>query len=281
MYLAALAVSIPILWIVGEENSRSYRVFLFLPQTAAQWAQNLTFVYWAAFPWDIQPRISPPTWALTVELLYYICIGLGVSRSRRLTFFWLLSSVFVTCFLWTRVDGERFLEGHLLAGSLPFAIGSAAFHWRQELLDIGAKICPRGNWIFWSCGIFALSVGLTGLGKLFAPLESLIFAGHIVNLILGCGVVVRLSSLRASNHFERRDRSIGDYTFPIYLLHWQIGLAVSMLLFRRPVLGFHLQGITAYLLAIAGTIGVSWLLIRFVDTPLQGLRKRLRRAPAE
>lgn len=279
MYWAVLLVSVPILIVVGEEASRAYRVFLFVPDSAAQWIQNLTFVYASPFPWDIQPRISPPTWALTVELLYYVCIGIGCSRSRRLTLAWLVISFGLTVALSLRSDGERALEGHLLAGSLPFALGASVFHWRNTLHEMANSMLPRLRlkWFVWGVGAFVASVGLVGLGKLFESFDFLILAGHLVNLGGAAFTVLMLSFLKASKPIEKADRVIGDYTFPLYLLHWQVGLAVSMLCFGRPVRGMHLDGWIVYFLAIVGSVLVAWVLIRYVDEPTQVLRRRFRR----
>jgi hypothetical protein len=67
-----------------------------------------------------------PAWALTVELFFYICIGLGASRNKLISAVWFLLSVSYTVYL---IMSGGFAERYqtLGAASLPFSTGAMIF----------------------------------------------------------------------------------------------------------------------------------------------------------
>ena len=81
IYWFVLFLSILIIMYWGEESSSQYRQFIFLPNSFSAIFQNFSLIYLHWFPGSVSPRLSPPTWALTVELIFYFLIALGVSKT--------------------------------------------------------------------------------------------------------------------------------------------------------------------------------------------------------
>ena len=86
-------------------------------------------------PHRIEPRLVPPSWALTNELLFYVLISFGISKTFTRTFIWLFISVlyyFVTYYFY---DIATYRYSAIFASSLPFALG-ASFYWINKIIPI-------------------------------------------------------------------------------------------------------------------------------------------------
>ena len=92
-YWFLLCLTLLVIFFLGEGYSSSYRKFIYIPDSFGSLLQNFSLLYLDAFPGNVSPRLSPPTWALTIELLFYALIALGISRSKRVTTIWFFISV--------------------------------------------------------------------------------------------------------------------------------------------------------------------------------------------
>lgn len=80
MYWLAVLVSLLLLALLGEQASRAYHSEMGLVVSAVDLVRNLVLVLDIGTP----TRWVPPAWALTVELFFYLLMGLGLSRWRAL-----------------------------------------------------------------------------------------------------------------------------------------------------------------------------------------------------
>ena len=80
-YWCLLLVGVVSLALVPEAGAGALLPSLGMPDQIGGWLANLSMIYPAVFPGDIQPRISSPSWSLTIELFYYVLIGAGLTRS--------------------------------------------------------------------------------------------------------------------------------------------------------------------------------------------------------
>ncbi len=134
-YWVILAISILIVLFWGEEQSKLYRSFIYIPNGTLEWLQNITLFYVDLFPSYVTPRLSPPTWALTVELLFYVLVGLGLSKSKWTSVVWFLfSSAFM---IYTHIAelGYHYKYSFIFAGTLPFSIGAVVYHYRERFCN--------------------------------------------------------------------------------------------------------------------------------------------------
>jgi peptidoglycan/LPS O-acetylase OafA/YrhL len=94
----------------------------------------------------------------------------------------------------------------------------------------------------------------------------------LVYRILRGGQVVALS--------KQADKKLGDFSYPIYLIHWQVAVVVSSVVLEQ-VGSLKYQVLpVAWLLTTLLLVLLSTVLIRLVDKPIELLREKLRGKPA-
>ena len=96
MYWAAAACSIVLILWIGPGAVAGFHPNMRLPESFAAVAQNLAMVFPAWVPFEIPVRLVPPTWALTVEMFFYVLICIGFSRTLRRTAIWVAVSASVS-----------------------------------------------------------------------------------------------------------------------------------------------------------------------------------------
>ena len=105
------------------------------PVTIKEWATNITMIYDKILPYKAKSRVVPTSWALTNELVYYLLISLGISKTPLRTFVWLGISIlyFVATYVYYDIPSYRY--GAIPASSLPFALG-AVLYWLNEKIKL-------------------------------------------------------------------------------------------------------------------------------------------------
>lgn len=238
-YWAAAGLSLLLIFLLGESATRSMNAALYLPETPNEILANVAMVFPAWHPIDYGPRLVPPTWALTVELTFYALIGAGISRTPRRVAVWLALSVLYVG--WTFAAGLGWESRYfpLPAASLPFALGSALYFLPR------ARLPARP--LFLVALLNCLAWAWLAPGNELGVYLNLALVAGLVAALIGGGSIVRIS--------RRRDSAIGDYCYPIYLLHWQAAL-------------------------MGWALPVVWLLsaafIRWIDLPVQRIRGRIK-----
>lgn len=273
-YWFSIAVSLLVILLLGEQPVRGYMSSLAVPRTAGAWAENLTMIFANLFPRREVPRLSPSTWALTIEICFYALIGLGASRSARATSIWLaLSIAYIVVARLTRHGGDYFYEA-IPAGSLPFAVGAAAFHHRDRVRErlaragLGdARLLVGARWVF----ILLVVVARTGSGG-----DWVYMLGNWLNIPISGLIVCALYFSPGTGSARARDKAWGDLSYPTYLLHWQMGALASILLFGRPVHGASLAGLLAFAAALALTLLAGLVCARLIDPAVERFRSRIR-----
>ncbi len=101
------------------------------------------------------------------------------------------------------------------------------------------------------------------------------------NLLLQVSLIAALEKFHMPARQAAVDRWFGDLAYPVFLLHWQVGFAMAMLMFGQPVRGASPQGVLVFLPTMAVTCVLAAILVKTVDHPVQRLRRRLRPALPE
>ena len=95
-YLLIILMTVTVLLSFGETFTRSVAPTIGWPSDLFEWAQNVTMLFANPVPISVTPRLSPPTWALTLELVCYFLISIGLTRTRTITWIWItLGSIFL------------------------------------------------------------------------------------------------------------------------------------------------------------------------------------------
>jgi len=90
----------------------------------------------------------PLAWALTVEIVFYVLIGLGLSRTRGTTLVWFAASaayVILAASLHHPKDSANeiipiYQYSAIPAGSLPFACGALVWHYQKALHQLLGRL---------------------------------------------------------------------------------------------------------------------------------------------
>lgn len=273
-YCFALIVSLGIMALFGQVEVEAYNPHMIVPPTLGAWLENLTMIFFGWFPKDHVARLVPPTWALTVEIFYYILIGLGVSRSRLSTIVWVIFSLAYIVAAYAAGGGGANLYSAVPAGSLPFAMGGLTYHYRDALYRLLATakldkplLLIVLRWL--SCAAFTSANALTGQGWLIS-------LGNYANIGISALIVCTLFHARPDERLRRFDRAAGDLSYPVYLLHWQGAAIASMLVYGELVRGRTIDGAVAAAFGLVLTILLGLVCARIIDPAVERQRTRIR-----
>lgn len=280
VYWATLAISALIIWQLGESNSREYRNFLYLPHDAASVLQNLTLIFPSFLPGTVEPRLSPPSWSLTVEIFYYFLIAIGASRTPRHAQFWFTSSVIALAFLSYNNSSSRVIYAHLMAQSLPFSLGAALYHYKPQISAFMKNQLPALTQPhLLTAATAGNTLAASALVVLGAP--NIEHYATYTNLLLQTALITQLDNKPFKLPTRPIDQFLGDLTYPIFLLHWQIGFMTAMLAIGRPARGPSTDGVIVYAISIIVCFALAILLSAAIDKPVQNWRAQLRPKPPE
>jgi len=272
-YWASIALSILILLILGANLEK--HSFFQLPNNLVEWLRNVLLV----ISFMYQPKLSPLAWAITTELVYYLLICLGLSRTKRWTLLWFALGVGYTLYLiileptvWTM----RYFN--IAASALPFSIGALLFHYQAPLKLWLARLHLRHP-LFW---MGAATINFLVFYNFRSESELLLWlVGFYLNLPLIALLIVSLLNPPRPYLSGKLDAEIGKYSYPIYLLHFQVMFVVEYL--TSPYLGpwfMTREGVVYTAICTLITVLLSFLLIKCVDEPIEKIRKRFKRSPA-
>lgn len=267
VYWISIIFSFLLLVLLGHSYVTDYHDSMFMPSGLRQVFSNLAIF----FPLRENPRLTPPAWALTVEIFFYILIALGISRKKSVTLVWLtLSILFHVIALLPQNNWGRYFSP--MAASLPFSSGALIYHFRSDIVRFVDKISPKSNilaplilvflfFLNWSIGI------ITGREN-----DIFFYSNHLICVAMVAVLHVPSQSPPLN---KRLDKFLGDLSYPIYLFHYQVGLVVMALC---SVAGYNVQrpSIPLMLLTIPLVILVSWLVNVFIERPIESIRKKVK-----
>ena len=270
-YWFALLATMLVIAALGTENVYLYHKVIGFPETLRDWLQNISMLFLNWLPKEEQPRLVPLAWALTVEIFYYVAIGLGASRTRITSFVWLfLSLAYVVVIRRIHPEGGEYLYAAIPAGSLPFAVGALGWHYQSAVRTLlkrvrlgDARVLVIGRWVLYGGIMLALTV--TGW-------RWLAMFGNWLNILASALIVVALFSVKPTQSWRRIDKTVGDFSYPIYLLHLQMGLLAGVILYGVPTK----SGPWVFIVGLAFTIALAAICARLIDPAVEQLRRRIR-----
>ena len=277
MYWVIAIFTLLAISITSPDYSADYKTALSFPESSMDIIFNTIMIFPSLFPYDIEPRLSPPTWALTLEIFFYVCIALGISRTRKITIIWVSISIIYYIFSYVIDLSNAHRYASVYGASLPFSLGALLYYYKEQIfnkLKHSFAISP-----VISLGLYIFNAFLFTMNdhyEIFQISEILKEVGKYTNLCLSLLVITSLHYNGSKIISKHMDKKIGDYSYPLYLIHWQCGLIASYLLFDTPVNGGSMDGLLVFGLAILISIFVSYLLIIGIDKNISNIRNRLR-----
>jgi peptidoglycan/LPS O-acetylase OafA/YrhL len=208
------------------------------------------------------PHLSV-AWALTNELVFYVLIGLGISRTLTRSLIWLVTSIALTAALYL-INREQASIPNLYfpiwAGSLPFAAGAVLFHSRDRV-----RIPRIAGPIAATC--ITITMIAAGHAYYVAGRVDLMMLAVYASLPFHVVIVAALSRSPPA----RIDDLIGRLSYPIYLLQMPAFYLATRL--GMPSEASFERGMLVLAITIALALGAAL----FVDVPVQRLRDIVRR----
>lgn len=274
-YWAAVLFSISLIAGLGPDIAARIHESMFIPSSIEAILYNISMVFPAWSPSNINPRLVPQSWALTVEIFFYVLICLGISKTVARVKVWVFLSVayvvvsYIAGWWW----GSRYFP--LAAASLPFAIGSAIYFASKN--DCCVRQFSRLQISSKTLFILMLSNCLIWMAVSMLEIGNLADIGFYLNIAICAFLTYSLAIGKEIISINRKmDKIIGDYSYPIYLLHYQSGLLVSYLIFGESFHGFSRKGFISLLGAIIFVLFCSFLFIRGIDERVQHIRLKIK-----
>ena len=261
-YLAILGFGVATIWFAPEVAAR-LRSTMILPDSADLWIRNIVIF---GIGWDGPSRIIPPVWSLEAELILYLAMGLGLSRSKRIAAFWWLASVGYTAFLILSDAPWDARYYPATAASLAFATGANLYFHRDRVVA----------WIPEKAAI-PLVVGF-GLHALVAShiWPSFRMEGFYFSLVFGVctqAALIPWSSRELDARWRTIDGVLGDLAYPVFLVHFHAGILGALVF--APGSG-RVSSIASLILSVALALLVSFAVHQGVERPIEHLRRALR-----
>lgn len=270
MYFLSICITLVLLYVWGNSSLSAFHDCVYLPQTSTEVLRNI-FMYFSVTDC---PRLTPPSWALAVEVCFYILIGLGLSRFKVLTLLWFaLSVIYHLVAMYFAFDwSDRYFT--VVAASLPFATGALIFHFKSRIDVFTARFSSTAVSIL----LFALGAFIIlnwGVGTLLNQVKGVSF---YINYLLIVFVIMILAGVKTKNsNLLACDKWWGALSYPIYLMHFQVGF-LTMAILNFVGFDIHRSELLLVLCSLPGLLLVALLFVRFIEMPIENYRAKVRQS---
>jgi peptidoglycan/LPS O-acetylase OafA/YrhL len=269
-------LTVILLLIMGPSNNGKFEIIQ-LPNSLESTFSNATMLYLHWMPSLVTPRLSPATWALTVEIFFYTMIAIGASKTLLRTYFWVgLSLAYVLLsYIFGLYWHARYFS--IPAGSLPFSLGALIYF---LVRDKKSNFVPEA----WIRNPFLLFLGMfcTAVFASFAITRGLsLWAMEILfyfSTLLSFLIVLSLAKgyILCKPLTKAWDKKIGDYSYPFYLLHYLAAAIASFWLLGRIDVFKADVTITSILVFFTILMFISTFIIKSIDHPIEKVRLRIK-----
>jgi peptidoglycan/LPS O-acetylase OafA/YrhL len=266
LYWLTCLMAVGILYLIGPEYAQDRGADFGLPETFRQWAQNLGLLMTISS----RPLLVQPAWTLTVELFFYACIGLGLSRTRWLTGLWLITSLLYTGYM--LVSGVAFHDRYFALGAatLPFAVGAAIYHW-SDWLQARLSLLTKT-----SAAPLILSALFVINWLVSIWLNTYQTWGFYLSLGILIMLIIALHRRRELSFVSRKvDDYLGDMSYPVYLVHAPLAW---LLMYLCKVSGIPITkpSLLTFAVFLIPTLIVAWLMQILIEEHVERLRNRVK-----
>lgn len=271
-YWVACAITILLIFLLGSSTAGEYAI-MEIPDIALSIITNVTLIFPHWMPNQIEPRLSPATWALTVEIFFYAAIALGASKTSFRTYVWIALSLL---FILMTYGLDLFWHARYFsipAGSLPFSLGALIFFLIKEhkTNKIPAILINSPLYLFAAMLAIALFVSIAiSRGLPVWAMEVLFYCSFFLILALAMGkpFIPFISQTLA--------KKLGSFSYPFYLLHYQAAAITSYLLYDQVTVLKENVTFSVVLITLVPLILLSLVIIKWLDEPIEKLRIKIK-----
>lgn len=266
-YWFAILLSLLLLFLYGSDIT-DFKSTMYIPKSPKEWIQNVFIL----FSRGSSPRLSPATWALTVEIFFYIAICFGVSKTKLRSLSWLVLSFIYTIYLiFAHPQDWEARYFSIRAASLPFSIGGLVYHSKEALIIYLKKWRLLKPTILFLCVWINFCIFFIAESKFKVPL--IYTVGFYINLSLMTLCIVSLIESKPPLMVKKFDKKIGNISYPVYLLHWQVGAFLYSVIFKTFGRRFMaLEGLLFLLSSLILVFGCSLFAYFMIDKKIQKIR---------
>lgn len=214
--------------------------------------------------WVFMP--IPQAWTISLELMFYALAPFLVrNRTRTLLAIILISLAARFITYGAGYSNDPWLNRFFPFELALFVMGMVA----RRVFDTRIADIPRRTQIGIAAAFFAATLAMRPV------MEALIAAGITTDIVIWpyyASGLLALPCLFALTRHNKADAAIGNYSYPVYLIHWVVmqfydAFAVDAGL---PMAGSPLR----VLMCLAATFALSWLIIVSVEVPVDRYRQR-------
>jgi peptidoglycan/LPS O-acetylase OafA/YrhL len=257
MYLATGALTLLV------ASAIPLQTLITIPGDAISFARQLFYVVRIE-----DPGIVPTGWAVTNELVFYILIGLGVSRNLKFTAIWLACSAILVTIISARY-GMWLLSLYFpwWSPALPFAFGALLAHLARRFpapkpMVAAAALIGSAALTF---GLMALAVAFKARGGRETGLMLCLYAS-----LIPTAVAILVLYRIGSPAWRTVDDWVGRLSYPMYLMQF---VAAECVLAGWFVSFGPLGQFTSVLLV---TVALAAIAVMLIDVPIEKIRRRVR-----
>jgi peptidoglycan/LPS O-acetylase OafA/YrhL len=250
MYWAVLAATTVVLLL----GFRPMISAMGLPHSPSRWIASIAYLTFSAKP----PIIVATSWAVTNEIIWYVVIAFGASKTLSRSLLWMSLSVIYTVAIWRFWPNDMSLRYfYFVPGCLPFSIGAVICHLRQ--------LFPKR--------IAAAATGLGGTGLILVMVPCAIgywspwWVIYWLFIPLSAFTILALYNLNVPKWLMEVDKLVGSVSYPIYLNHF---MAASLLSRFLPIKEGEPFALLIWVLALS--IGLAVLMVAAIDNPIAAIR---------
>lgn len=232
-----------------------------MPSTLDGWLSQLTISTLGT--WQ---TLLPPLWSLNTELYFYVFIGLLTHDSLKLTLACFGIGLVIAALSLFKLIGFTFYAS-AQSDAFMFFAGSLAYFWA------GRFTMPR---LLFVPALVSYAVTMYVVPH-FIPIAA--YAGPVPHACLLISAACTFVILVVLQQWPvRRSRwtavsaYLGRLSYPVFLLHWSVAMPFAAL--------FGSSKTAVFLAAYPAVLAASALMLRLVDSPVEGLRNAVRRAAA-
>ena len=285
-YWAALLLATAVAWLIPDACLAINRAIV-LPDSVSGWLRNIAIL---GLNYEVSPRLIPPAWSLSVELVFYVAMALGLARSRWLALGWLALSCAYTGYMVVEEYEFALRYYPILAASLPFALGATILHHADRLAPMASPVVGGGFLL-----IFAVNAVWPffmyhspewpgdGSGVSVALWKRILIGDFYLSLFCYAGIVLclgRLKSTALPSWAQRLDHRLGDLAYPTFLIHFTAAAVAGSLLLSGPeslLLSGPVAGSGLLFAASVPLVVMASIALHLAsERPLQALRTRIR-----
>lgn len=269
VYWVLIAISILIFVIVGQQFLVSFHPVMKIPTTGLEWIANIVLIFPMFEPVNYPVRLSPAAWALTIELFFYLVIGLGASKTITRTVIWVCLSIAYLIYQGVVEKIIGFGYGNIFSASLPFSFGALIFFLKDKSYLANIKQSHTATLI----ALFGVNIIVAALQ--YQPFGIELWKSLVLfdamNITLSCLIIIGLSRIRVDK-FRKLDNQLGDLSYPMYIFHWSAACLTYWLL--SPYMG---NTTVLFVTSVCLTISVSVMVNKYIGERVDLLRETIKK----